>query len=789
MRTPDSDVKPTFLYCLSVIALFIYLYGFFPIENSFQKNEADLFDRNDNTQHSAHHKLFDKMVLMVIDALRYDFVFPNTSKRFMPFTTTSILNNESCLIKLKAQAPTVTMPRLKAMTSGIVPTYLDVISNFMGTEEFKPDSFIQQAKLNNFRIVFYGDDTWMKLFPKSFVRSEGTNSFFASDYTEVDDNVTRHLDEEFRKKDWDFLIMHYLGLDHIGHMEGPRSVLVGPKLKEMDDIIFKIHQYLKKMEEDGLKSLFIITSDHGMKDSGGHGGVTYPEIILPLVSLGRACNYIPGWPKEYIAEQTDLAPTISTAFGLPSPVQSIGKIIPALLHGMDLKLVLDALEMNEKRLKLKAGILESDMPGVECGTSSELSCLQEKGRQYYLHMSELSDDLRSTSGFNLPCLTLSILLMWMILIVLSFHLLKTLPRPRTVTQYLLLIGTGLYGVSFASTSMIEEEHQTWYFLWSTFCTLSIFESLDRRKFGVSQGFKTALPWVALMFTHRILRKLNQTGDKWAMLPDIKGYLNSSENSFLLTLVFLLGLLALFYCTFSNGCTRYQLIIFSSALIVNLYYRLSISSIHFEFLQFPKSRGKLACNIFWVLTIIFTVQCLKRREFYLAWSLAASILLKPHNVILLSVQVITSRQINKIFYKTEDILYNSIAHFWMGYVFYFYQGNGNSLANVDVSPGFVGLEEFNLLYSGIMVAAHTNSGHILAFLLSPKSNLVNSVLRLFPLATYVTFLIFQLNHLFIWSVFSPKLLYETNFSIIFLILLSVNYLISIPVKSKFHEKPC
>lgn len=210
---------------------------------------------------------------MVIDGLRYDFVFRDTTEKYMPFTTSSVLNNESCLIRLKAEAPTVTMPRLKvdigpnshgdakhipyyllnislklqAMTSGTVPTYLDVVSNFMSSEELKSDSFIHQAKLSNFKIVFYGDDTWIKLFPKSFIRSEGTDSFFASDYTQVDDNVTRHLDEEFKRNDWDFFIMHYLGLDHIGHIEGPRSALVRPKLKEMDDIIIKIHQYLKKM--------------------------------------------------------------------------------------------------------------------------------------------------------------------------------------------------------------------------------------------------------------------------------------------------------------------------------------------------------------------------------------------------------------------------------------------------------------------------------------------------------------------------------------------------------------
>ena len=38
----------------------------------------------------------------------------------------------------------------------------------------------------------------------------------------MDNNVTRHVPEELRENDWSALIMHYLGLDHIGHKAGPK---------------------------------------------------------------------------------------------------------------------------------------------------------------------------------------------------------------------------------------------------------------------------------------------------------------------------------------------------------------------------------------------------------------------------------------------------------------------------------------------------------------------------------------------------------------------------------------
>jgi len=64
---------------------------------------------------------------------------------------------------------------------------------------------------------------------------------------QVDTNVTRHLDEELNiRKDWDILILHYLGLDHIGHVMGPSSPLIESKLKEMDSVVKQIYLTFEK---------------------------------------------------------------------------------------------------------------------------------------------------------------------------------------------------------------------------------------------------------------------------------------------------------------------------------------------------------------------------------------------------------------------------------------------------------------------------------------------------------------------------------------------------------------
>lgn len=56
--------------------------------------------------------------------------------------------------------------------------------------------------------------------------------------------MSRHLDTELALSDWDVMILHYLGLDHIGHLAGPKSPLVKPKLREMDQVVENIHRSL-----------------------------------------------------------------------------------------------------------------------------------------------------------------------------------------------------------------------------------------------------------------------------------------------------------------------------------------------------------------------------------------------------------------------------------------------------------------------------------------------------------------------------------------------------------------
>jgi ethanolaminephosphotransferase len=89
----------------------------------------------------------------------------------------------------------------------------------------------------------------------------------------VDYNVTRHINTDLRENDWDTVILHYLGLDHIGHLGGPDSLLMKPKQKEMDQAIESIYNIVAEQDAKRIMgdpkakgTLIVVCGDHGMNE-------------------------------------------------------------------------------------------------------------------------------------------------------------------------------------------------------------------------------------------------------------------------------------------------------------------------------------------------------------------------------------------------------------------------------------------------------------------------------------------------------------------------------------------
>ncbi|KAH7297933.1 hypothetical protein KP509_25G019500 [Ceratopteris richardii] len=349
---------------VQIIGIYFFVMGFFPVKPTLKGNsgvESLRFDCSveydmDPDPRSFLEKLeiqpqFHRIVLMVVDGLPAEFLIGRDKqpprKEFrdaMPYTHELLLNKKAVGFHARAAPPTVTMPRLKAMVSGSIAGFLDVAFNF-NTQVLLDDNLIGQLKRFGWRMAMYGDETWLRLFPDSFLRYDGVSSFFVKDTVEVDHNVSRHLNEELSRYDWDLLVLHYLGLDHVGHLGGRRSSLMVHKLQEMDNIVAQLHTSLlgDGSKDLGRETLLVIASDHGMTQGGNHGGASFEETdaLALFVRKRPFLEYFDGR-----AFQVDLAPTLALLVGVPIPKNNVGALLLPLFDSLPATEMLRALEVN-----------------------------------------------------------------------------------------------------------------------------------------------------------------------------------------------------------------------------------------------------------------------------------------------------------------------------------------------------------------------------------------------------------------------------------------------------------
>ncbi|KAF8770580.1 GPI ethanolamine phosphate transferase 3 like protein [Argiope bruennichi] len=211
--------------------------------NFYEKEEKiPQYSKNKN-----YLKRFDRAIIIVIDALRFDFVLhhpEDTGENFylnkMPVFKEIMEKNKNnaLLFRLTADPPTTTLQRLKGLTTGSLPTFIDLSLNF-ASSEISEDNFIRQMNKYNKRIVFMGDDTWDNLFPNAFHRKFPFPSFNVKDLDTVDDGILKHLYDEMEKNDSEVIIAHFLGVDHCGHRYGPKHPEMSRKLQQMNSVIHR----------------------------------------------------------------------------------------------------------------------------------------------------------------------------------------------------------------------------------------------------------------------------------------------------------------------------------------------------------------------------------------------------------------------------------------------------------------------------------------------------------------------------------------------------------------------
>lgn len=293
-------------------------------------------------------KQFERVVILVVDALRYDFVrsrpanadddVSSSASRFyrghLPVLSSVLAEqpHHSMLFRFEADAPTVTMQRLKALMTGSLPTFVDVADNY-AADAVPEDNLVRQLVAHNRTVVFAGDDTWHGLFGSHFTRSTPHPSFNVKDLHSNDAVVMDVVERELRRDDWHLLIGHLLGVDHVGHRYGPNHIEMQHKLNSYNEFFA---QTIAALDDN---TLLLIFGDHGMTEGGDHGGASDAERMAAMFVYSRRrlrFDIVYGMTDDdadedgsaWHVQQIDLVPTLALLLDIPIPFGNLGQIIP-----------------------------------------------------------------------------------------------------------------------------------------------------------------------------------------------------------------------------------------------------------------------------------------------------------------------------------------------------------------------------------------------------------------------------------------------------------------------------
>ncbi|KAF9236128.1 hypothetical protein BU15DRAFT_89293 [Melanogaster broomeanus] len=389
--------------------LLVHCAGIYLFTKGFLLSRLSLPNRGscayDTCTSLATHK---RAVILVIDALRFDFISSHPPEPPSPYhhnvltlpeELTTAHPNHSFIFNAHADPPTATLQRIKGLTTGSLPTFVDVGESFGGSA-IHEDSLLHQVVASGQKVALTGDNTWVTLFPDFLDHNMSFpfDSFNVEDLHTVDEGVISNLLPlvENHSQSWGLAIGHGLGVDHVGHRVGPDHPVMKAKLEQMNRFLAEV---VRAIDND---TLLVLLGDHGMDRTGNHGGDSILETMSAVWIYSKGAALSQEWtslPSSILPTTIDLVPTISLLLGLPIPFNNLGSIIPELFNrDVGGSGVHKALGLNANQIKRYLDAYRASPSGGELDSFwSQLS-----DRWVATQSAAFDDSLAALSEFNRP---------------------------------------------------------------------------------------------------------------------------------------------------------------------------------------------------------------------------------------------------------------------------------------------------------------------------------------------------------------------------------------------------
>lgn len=244
--------------------------------------------------------LTDRVVIAIVDGLRQDTV-PK-----MPYMAE--LGRQWASATLVTGQPSLSLPAQAVFGTGALQEVTGVTTNWY-SGPCRLDSVFAAAKRAGKSAAVFADGGWQQLF------GDYIDGGKVIDWSEQYDDQVLAAGIECLNEPVSLIVVHFAGVDHIGHLRGAASAEYAATAAAIDRRLETLGAAL-----DLNRDTLIIVSDHGHVAAGGHGGWDAPVVNAPAVLAGH--GVLPG--QLGTKSQADLAPTVCALLGLSYPAQATG---------------------------------------------------------------------------------------------------------------------------------------------------------------------------------------------------------------------------------------------------------------------------------------------------------------------------------------------------------------------------------------------------------------------------------------------------------------------------------
>lgn len=262
-------------------------------------------------------------IFILLDGLRY-----STSRDCLGYMEALVAGSEAQVYRVDSELPSISRPLYETLMTGLPPVVHGVTSNAVVRRSNFENVFslarkaglVTAAAAYHWYFELYNQAPFTPAFRhvSDFPGDIQHGAFYWQDHY-PDDHLFADADDLLRRHKPDFLLLHPMNIDDIGHKHGADSRQYRDTTRNAGDLLAR---YVPQWREAGYT--IIVTSDHGMSNDGNHGGPHEDEATVPLYTVGADIFTLDAAAQP---RQTELAGLICELLGLADHGLSVPNLL------------------------------------------------------------------------------------------------------------------------------------------------------------------------------------------------------------------------------------------------------------------------------------------------------------------------------------------------------------------------------------------------------------------------------------------------------------------------------